>query len=249
MKGPSGIVVNLLLVIGAVTTSFAFTKNIPYNYSFVGFLMLPCLLSVASTMNLEIMQQIVFCFDSMLLLAYGTVGVAALLISCSDARVVTLCFGYLYMFMLVFTDACPEKVRRAVGLIGSVTLILWLFTLLFALKANKVEDLTATGFEFGGTVYTTIDVTFISASNYCIFLAHHIYNAFAHPSNFVVLTSRMKSVKVEKDDAMKLTTVQKEVKRRETRSFSGRDSPSSRRSFTEESSRSFTEVSSGREPK
>ena len=105
MKGPSGIVVNLLLVIGAVTTSFAFTKNIPYNYSFVGFLMFPCLLAVASTMNIEIIQQIVICFDSMLLLAYGTYCVAAMSVSCSDARIVTLCLGYLYIVMLVFTDA------------------------------------------------------------------------------------------------------------------------------------------------
>lgn len=271
MKGPSGVVVNILLVAGAIITSFAFTKNIDYEYSYFAFLMMPCLLAVASTMNTEIIRQICGCFDSMLLLGearerssefcyeislhnsnevryarslttgYGTGAVIPLLISCSDARICTACLGYMYIIMLVFTDACPEKVRRAVGRIGSVTLIAWLMTLLFALKSNKVKDLNTAGFEFGGTIYSTIDIMFISGSNYCIFLAHHIYNAFAHPANFVVLTSRMKSVKVENEDAMTLTTVQKEVKRRESSISPSSGRSSSRRSESPNERRSFFE--------
>ncbi|GMH58185.1 hypothetical protein TrLO_g12548 [Triparma laevis f. longispina] len=241
MKGPSGVVVNILLVAGAIITSFAFTKNIDYEYSYFAFLMMPCLLAVASTMNTEIIRQICGCFDSMLLLGYGTGAVIPLLISCSDSRICTACLGYMYIIMLVFTDACPEKVRRVVGRIGSVTLIVWLMTLLFALKSNKVNDLNTVGFEFGGTIYSTIDIMFISGSNYCIFLAHHIYNAFAHPANFVVLTSRMKSVKVENEDAMTLTTIQKEVKRRESSISPSSGHSSSRRSESPNERRSFFE--------
>ena len=67
--------------------------------------------------------------------------------------------------------------------------------------------------------------------NYCVFLPNHIYNVITAPENYIILRSRMKSIKVKENEASILTTVQKRLNvstRESSRRLSGSLSPFNR---------------------
>ena len=126
LKGPVGLVNILCLLTGAVSSGLAFTGILPYSYSILSLLMWPTFMSVTSTMNLDLLGELVFDFDASLLTMYGTGGCLGLALSMPDIRCITFLSGWYVMVLTIYADACPEKLRVTVGKIGSVVLGIWL---------------------------------------------------------------------------------------------------------------------------
>lgn len=141
----------------------------------------------------------------------GTAGIVCLGLSTPDLRCFTYFSGWYVTVMTIYADACPEKLRVAVGKLGSVVLLVWLLLCCSAIYRDAVPDSQVQFITIGKTVYNTLDLALIGVANYCVFLPNHIYNVTSAPENYIILRARMKSIKVKAREASILTTVQKRL--------------------------------------
>lgn len=107
---------------------------------------------------------------------YGTsAAVGGCIVSCSDERTCTLILGWIIMIIIIFGDAAPEKIRKA---IGRLSWILWTWTIVIAVSfyLDIVPDTTLQHVTVGKSIYSSADVAILSATNYPVFLTIIIYN-------------------------------------------------------------------------
>ncbi|GMI18238.1 hypothetical protein TrLO_g7046 [Triparma laevis f. longispina] len=211
MRLAIGLINILCLSTGAIMSGLAFSGLPPYNYSAFSILMWPTFIAVTSTMNIDLLRELMFGFDAVLLGAYGTFGCLSLGLSTPDMRCFTYFSGWYVMVMTIYADACPEKLRVTVGKIGSSVLGVWLVLCCSVIYWDAVPNSQLMHFTMGKTVYSTLDIAFIYITNYIIFLPNHIYSVVSAPGNYIILRSRMKSVNVKENEASILTSVQKSL--------------------------------------
>ena len=154
----------------------------------------------------------------------GSLTAVCLGLSTPDLRCFTYFSGWYVKVMTIYADACPEKLRVAVGKLGIVVLLVWILLCCSVIYRDDVPDSQIHFFSIGKTVYSTLDLALIGLANYDIFLPNHIYNVTSAPENYIILRARMKSIKVKEREASILTTVQKRLdvnkKRTDSRSLS-----------------------------
>ncbi|GMH75032.1 hypothetical protein TrLO_g8796 [Triparma laevis f. longispina] len=206
-RGPLGAINFLFFTVGMIVPCFAFLGYLDYKFSYLILLAIPSWVGSYSVLNVELLRQILHNFDSLLLLVYSTFAVLGLLISLRDERILMCVVGLIGLYNIILFDAAPEKWRRTGGKVSTTMCCLFVGAVLFSIFLEKIPGLHLSYFTVGKTTYSSIDVTFLSGIQVVIFYFHQISNLIWFPSCFSLLTSRMKSVKVEKKSADILTSV------------------------------------------
>ncbi|GMI14702.1 hypothetical protein TrLO_g12513 [Triparma laevis f. longispina] len=218
MKGIHGMICWGMMIVAIVIACPTFCGLLPYECSYVMFLMVPTLASYSSILNLQLLRHLLKNFDVLLLIMYTWSAQLSLVLCLRDARIWTCVIGTWGMTYMILVDASPDKVRKSVGHSGCVGVFIFTFAVVCALWFGAVPDLHPRHIDVGDTKYSSSSISIISGMNCCLFFANQIYQSFAHPHFFAILTSKMKSVKVIDKSAAILTTLGEKLSISEPRS-------------------------------
>jgi len=157
----------------------------------------PLLIATFSTMNPALMNDILKSQDAQVMILYGTSSIIGMCLSCPDIRMVFFIQGWFEALKCAFADACPAKVRLAVGRGSMMTWISFLI-FMYLIYYDEMPDLKPIHiFE----MYTSADLALLSGTTYLLFLGAFIFKSQRSPSDFTILKSNITSVKLEKNKA------------------------------------------------
>mmetsp|Transcript_30860 Transcript_30860/g.61178 ORF Transcript_30860/g.61178 Transcript_30860/m.61178 type:complete len:410 (+) Transcript_30860:53-1282(+) len=205
LKGSKGVLIASLSTIGLLVSTLALFGAIPSVLSYAIFGAVPAWLAVFSSLNLELLGQLLTDFDCLVLLFYATLIFIPLALSFDDERVL-LALHVIGFYYIILTDAAPERVRNLWTRVATMSGWMLAFALAVALFFEKIPDMTLREVTVGKTVYTTADISFISSLQLLLFLSNQLWSAIFRPSCFCLVRSRMKSVKTDKKSADILTS-------------------------------------------
>ena len=116
IKGPMGLAFGVMYVGGLVTSATALFGFLPYVYSYSIFAALPTWILFIATLNLELLKQLLFDFECILLLLYTFSIVMGFSLSFSDERLFICGVGQVGIYFIILVDAAPEGIRKVSGL-------------------------------------------------------------------------------------------------------------------------------------
>ncbi|GMH75029.1 hypothetical protein TrLO_g8795 [Triparma laevis f. longispina] len=224
-RGPVGIFTIICFVVGMLVPIFAFLGYLSYKFSYLMFLAFPAWIGAYSILNVELLRQILHNFESLLLLFYSTLFALGMVISLKDERIMVSVVCLIGLYFVIMMDAASEKWRRNGVRVGTLFCCFNVAIVVLFIFLEKIPDLHLSYFTVGKTTYSSADMSFLSGIQVVIFYFHQISNQIMFPQCFSLLTSRMKSVKVQKKSAEILTSVHERLnidsktKRRKSKSM------------------------------
>lgn len=174
--------------------------------------MIPTLACYTSVLNLQLLKHLIRNFDVLLLLTYTWTAQICLMLSLRGARLFTCGIGLWGMTYIILIDASPDKIRLSVGKSGSVGVLVFISAAVIALFLGSIPGMYLMYITMGETIYSTDSSSLLSGLNCCMFYSHKIYESWRYPNNFAILTSKMKSVKVVKENADILADILTNIK-------------------------------------
>ncbi|GMI60904.1 hypothetical protein ScalyP_jg11951 [Parmales sp. scaly parma] len=197
LKGVSGFGIYLFCLAGGAFSIVSFTGAIDYNYSYFSILMIPSIFLNMATMNRILLKKTMSHFQAWLLMAYVNTFVFCVGSSLRDARICTLVVGWCAVTFTIHIDCCPEKIRRGLGKFGTVIIYSFLLTANISILTNHIKDVHEWSIEMGSGKFKSLMLGASGGFNYLLYASKLIYNSFKHPDRMVLLSSKVKTVKVD----------------------------------------------------
>ena len=207
----------ILTVIGSVFCVLTLLGYVPTECAYIGTGILPGILLMSSTFNIKICKRIFISFDAYLMIGYATVMMGGIFYAVrKDERRIVCLAGLMIFYFAVFIDALPAGARRYVGRSGMF--FCWMCTacIVIMLYRNKIPDVDPGSWRFGDTEHTSLSMALSAAMQYMLFTAKVVCKAIIFPKRFFLITSQLKSVKVDAEDADVLRGTATKIAREET---------------------------------
>ena len=173
---------------------------------------------LSSTLNTKICKRILISFDAYLMLGYATVMNGGILYAVRhDERKWILVLSLATFYFTVFADALPGSTRLFIARSGFV--LCWLCTLflVFVLYTSNIPDVHPGKLIIGDSIHTSLSMSLSAAMQYNIFTMKVVFKALVFPKRFALITSQLKSIRVDIEDANLVKDTALKISRAETK--------------------------------
>ena len=133
-----------------------------------------------------------------------------------DERRISCVMALFTFYTTVFFDALPQATRNIVGRSGMIFCGICTLSVCLMLQRNAIPDVHPGSFTIGDTTYTSLSLALNAAFQFCLYTMKVVVKAYIFPKRFFLITSQLKSIKVDVDDANVLRGTASKIAREET---------------------------------